>query len=164
MRNNLKSFSLLEILIAVIIVGIIASLGLANYQLSVEKARAKEVERILLDVVTAQKRYQVEHDGVYATTQSELGYTINSSMGGLNVNLAMLNLSATALGIAAYRYDTEGETATASFPPVGTSASMEGMYTIYTPIGPAYTQMTIYCGDGAQHAGICKRLGYTTFP
>lgn len=71
-----NAFSLIEILITVIIVGIVASVAFTKFGVMVEKSHAKEGDQILYAMLTSQKRYAVEHDGVYATTISQLDATL----------------------------------------------------------------------------------------
>ncbi|MCC6757998.1 MAG: prepilin-type N-terminal cleavage/methylation domain-containing protein [Candidatus Omnitrophica bacterium] len=71
-----NAFSLIEILITVIIVGIVASVAFTKFGVMVEKSHAKEGDQILYAMLTSQKRYAVEHDGVYATAVSQLDATL----------------------------------------------------------------------------------------
>ena len=56
-------FTLAEIAIVVIAVGIISSVGFVNYSTMIEKFRAKEGEQILIALFGAEKRYAQEHTG-----------------------------------------------------------------------------------------------------
>lgn len=64
MRYNVKGFSLIEILIAVIIIGIIVSIGLPNYTNLKEGALNKEAIANLRLIQGAEKIYRMEV-GVY---------------------------------------------------------------------------------------------------
>jgi prepilin-type N-terminal cleavage/methylation domain-containing protein len=67
MRNN--GFTLLELLVVVIIVGIIATIGLVNYTNIKEEALNKEAQALLRLVHTAEKTYHLEIDS-YANCAS----------------------------------------------------------------------------------------------
>ena len=57
----MQAYSLIEILVAVIIVGVIASIALANFGMIVEQQKAKEGEQIVLNVVAEQRRTLMEN-------------------------------------------------------------------------------------------------------
>jgi len=67
-RNNFplskKAFSLIEILIAVIIVGVVASIALSQYGVVVERARAKQAEQSIYAIFADLKRKYVENENM----------------------------------------------------------------------------------------------------
>lgn len=71
-KNRLRGFTLLEIIIVLIIMGALAALGLPRFMTTVERMRAKEGEQILLTLLSAQKRYALDHSGSYAASFSDL--------------------------------------------------------------------------------------------
>jgi len=56
-----SAFTLLELIIVVIVIGILASLALPRYLIVVEKSRAAEAKSILKDIRMAQARYSVQY-------------------------------------------------------------------------------------------------------
>ena len=58
-----KGFTLIELLVVVLIIGILASVALPQYQKAVMKARATEIKTFLADVEKAVNLYVLEHDG-----------------------------------------------------------------------------------------------------
>ncbi|MCF7917037.1 MAG: prepilin-type N-terminal cleavage/methylation domain-containing protein [Candidatus Omnitrophica bacterium] len=61
-----KGFTLMELLIVIIIIGILAGLGLPQFLKMAEKAKASEAVNLLGAVRSAQLRYAMEHSGSYA--------------------------------------------------------------------------------------------------
>lgn len=67
-----KGFTLIELIIVIIIVGILASVGLTQYTKVVEKGRAAEARLILGSLRTAQISYYMEN-GAYTASVASLG-------------------------------------------------------------------------------------------
>ena len=88
-----RGFTLLELIVVIIIIGILATLGFAQYTKTIEKGRAAEAKVVLGQIRGAQEAYKLQN-GVYATTISDLsveagacdtdhyfGYTTNNTTG-----------------------------------------------------------------------------------
>ena len=67
-----KGFTLLELIIVIIVVGILASLGFGQYTQTIEKGRAAEARSILGSLRTLQAAYYLEN-GAYTATIADLG-------------------------------------------------------------------------------------------
>lgn len=88
---SLKSqgFTLMEMLVALCIIGVIAGLALPQYTKSVERARRKDAENQLLLIHSAQEQYAAHNSGEYwgpaagATPEAKLA-SINQNL-GLNI-------------------------------------------------------------------------------
>jgi len=76
-KINQDAFTLIEIIIVVIILGIIASLGIPKYTGMYEKTRLGEGVQTLGVLRGAQKRYFLENDS-YATALNNLDVTIGT--------------------------------------------------------------------------------------
>lgn len=63
-----KSFTLLELLVVIIIVGVLGTLGITNYMAAKEKALDKEAISNLKLIQSAEKIYQMETDTYYPDT------------------------------------------------------------------------------------------------
>jgi len=61
-----KGFTLLELIVVIIIIGILATLGFAQYSKTLEKGRSAEAKEILGNLRSAEEAYYQEYD-VYAT-------------------------------------------------------------------------------------------------
>ena len=64
MKNN-KGFTLVELLVVVLIIGILAAMAMPAYFKAVERARASEADTLICAVVNAQNRYKMK-TGKYA--------------------------------------------------------------------------------------------------
>jgi len=116
-----KGFTLLELVVVVIILGILATLGFTQYTKMVERGRTAEAKMILGQIRTAQTAY----------TQQYGGYT---------TDIASLAVEAPTVCTAATHYFTYAVSAT-----IGTATRC----TVgKTPTGSAYT-ITLNYGTGA---------------
>ncbi len=74
-----QGFTLLELIVVIIIIGILATLGFTQYTKMVEKGRSAEARMILGQIRTAQTGYNIEY-GAYATDLTLLAVgTANNS-------------------------------------------------------------------------------------
>ena len=71
-ENKLAGFTLLEIIIVVIIIGVLASIALPNYNRTVERSRLAEAVNTLKIIKDAQSRYAAQ-TGDYAGSLTNLG-------------------------------------------------------------------------------------------
>jgi len=69
-------FTLLEVLIAVAVVGILVALAFPSYTEQMNKSRRTDARGPLLDVVNRQEQYQLDHNQV-AGNMTLLGYAAN---------------------------------------------------------------------------------------
>jgi prepilin-type N-terminal cleavage/methylation domain-containing protein len=69
--SNRKGFSLVELSVVVIIIGVLAAFGIPRMLKSVERSKAAEAFQYLATVRAAQERYQARQ-GTYASLLSEL--------------------------------------------------------------------------------------------
>ena len=73
-----KGFTLIELIFAVIIVGVLASLAMPRFSDTIEKYRTAEAINILETLRNAQEVYKLEN-GVYTDTMDDLDVTIPAS-------------------------------------------------------------------------------------
>ncbi|MGB0952594.1 MAG: type IV pilin protein [Planctomycetota bacterium] len=78
-KNNTKKagFSLVELTIVVVILGVLATFAVPRFMSSVEKTKASEAFSYLAQIESAQGRYNAEN-GIYATTTSALDLEIDN--------------------------------------------------------------------------------------
>ena len=72
---NSKGFTLIEVLIVVIIIGILASIGIPQYAASIEKAKGGEARAGLGHIQTGEKIYFAERE-TYTTILSNLDISL----------------------------------------------------------------------------------------
>jgi len=70
-------FSLTELMVALAIIGILASVALPSYQANVRKTYRQSAKAVLLQVVLRQDQFMANNKS-YATTLTALGYDDNS--------------------------------------------------------------------------------------
>lgn len=107
MKN--KGFSLIELMIVVVIIGIIASVAVPNYQSNVRKSSRSDGMTALLDIMRAQENY-FANEYTYTSDLTDLNYpdpyvtegdkySIRAATCGAGITLeACVRLTATAIG------------------------------------------------------------------
>ncbi|MCM8783045.1 MAG: prepilin-type N-terminal cleavage/methylation domain-containing protein [Candidatus Omnitrophica bacterium] len=76
-----RGFTLLELLIVIIIVGVLATLALPNFLRGVERARWSEAKSVLGALRGAQIRYKAQYETGYATSINDLDVSITGDTG-----------------------------------------------------------------------------------
>ncbi len=107
-----KGFTLLELMIVVIIVGILASLAVPRFIQATRKAKEAEARNILGIIRTSQIRYYLENRQTYSTDITLLDcdltpsqyYTYIAVDGGTSIGQA----TATGTDVTSYRIDVDG--------------------------------------------------------
>lgn len=82
--NNKKGFTLVELLVVVLIIGILAAMAMPAYFKAVERSRTAEADTMIGTVVNAQQRYKMK-TGHYAKTWSALDVAPANVLAGSSV-------------------------------------------------------------------------------
>jgi type II secretion system protein G len=90
MRNlrNSKGFTLIELMIVVVIIGILAALAIPRFTQASARAKEKEADGILKQIYTLENAYYA-NNGAYAATAADLqtvGWDPNTLLGLKNYN------------------------------------------------------------------------------
>ena len=74
MRNlrNRKGFTLIELMIVVVIIGILAAIAIPKFNNASARAKEKEADGILSQIYRLQETYAAENNGTAATTFTQL--------------------------------------------------------------------------------------------
>ena len=78
--NAARGFTLIELLVVVLIIGILASVAVPQYQKAVEKSKAAQALTVLKSIAQAEQAYYLEN-GVYALSFDELSVDLNAFTG-----------------------------------------------------------------------------------
>jgi len=89
-----RGFTLLELVVVVIILGILATLGFTQYTKMVEKGRTSEAKMVLGQIRSAQQAYRLEY-GAYTTVMGNLSVQPPTACGASGNHYFSYNVSAT---------------------------------------------------------------------
>lgn len=92
---NKKGFTLVEVLIVVIIIGILASIGIPQFAASIEKAKGGEARAGLGHIQTGEKVYYAENER-YTTNVSDLDITLTQKYWTFTITTTNTGYVATA--------------------------------------------------------------------
>ena len=77
MKKNMRGFTLVELMITVVIVGIIAGWAMNSYRGTVIKANRTDAKTKLLEIMQKEERYFSEKS-TYTTTLTDIGFSSSS--------------------------------------------------------------------------------------
>ena len=86
-RLKIQGFTLIELMIVVVIIGIIAAVAYPSYNNSVPKARRSDGQAALMDIMNAEERYFTENN-TYTTTIADVNKSTTSEEGHYTISAA----------------------------------------------------------------------------
>lgn len=114
MHNSMGGVSLIELMVALAILGILLAISFPSYQQHVLRSYRSEATSSLLQLANAQEQYRADH-GVYSSDFSALGGAAQSPSARYRLSITLLDaeqgfeLAATAQGLQ------QADTACSSF-------------------------------------------------
>ncbi|HEX8905745.1 MAG TPA: prepilin-type N-terminal cleavage/methylation domain-containing protein [Longimicrobiaceae bacterium] len=117
MRNlrNSKGFTLIELMIVVVIIGILAALAIPRFTQASARAKEKEADGILKQIYTLENAYYA-NNGTWATSDADLqtvGWDTNTTLGLKNYSAPTiggppLTMTKTGSGYCDRKIDANG--------------------------------------------------------
>ncbi len=120
MNSNRRAFTLIELLIVVVIIGILASIAIPKFANTKEKAYVASMKSDLRNLTSAMEAYFNDNNSSYASSTAALGTTYRSSSG---VTVTMGTVTATGWAATA-AHTTTSKTCSLT---VGGTSTNEGV-------------------------------------
>ncbi len=139
MKTNLRAFTLIEIIITVLIVGVIASIAFLNFGTVIEKSTAKEADQALYAIFSNVQRVKIETGSIANVMVAMNDPFLNELRASADFSAAVVTFVA---GTLTYTITRNA--------PVSYTLTMVIRDTTTTPV--------ITCSGGP--AGLCAKLGY----
>ncbi len=161
MKNQSSGFTLIEIIITVLLLGIIAALAFNSYETVIEKMRAKEGEQMVYAGVAEQKRCELE--GYSAATSLCFGGQSDILQESQIFPKFAFSTAVPGSGISSFYgvYRAGSDMIFISNHEGTITGGNPGMYVLYIVHGgPAGNDLVMRCREGASSPGICAKLGY----
>jgi prepilin-type N-terminal cleavage/methylation domain-containing protein len=122
-----NGFTLVELIIVVIIVGILASLGLTQYSLMVEKSRTAEARVHIGTMRNLAYSYYLENGSLTGIQNGDLGVNATCTSNSYYYFAISSYSTASMVGLVARRCESGGK------PPNASSATVYRIYMFFTP-------------------------------
>lgn len=79
MLRNQKGFTLMELMIVIVIIGVLAAIGVPAYQGYVERAQERTCEANRRTLSTASGMYYIDNDNAYPTAVADLADWVDNA-------------------------------------------------------------------------------------
>lgn len=114
MRQN--GFSLIEVLLVMMVLGVVAGLALPNYMLSIEQSKSNEAKVNLYTIYSAQKQYLIDYGSYWNGGAAVAAATVNVN---LNIAISPVYYNENGSGAVGVYVVASGNTFTAKLERVG---------------------------------------------
>ena len=104
MKNNKKGFSLVELMVVVVVVGILAAVTTPAYINYIRRARIAEAKANLGSIKLAQESYRAEYDTYLTCTTAPAAYTPSSDPGTWATNAGFTAINFAPSGPVYFQY------------------------------------------------------------
>ena len=141
MQKKNKGFTLIEMLVVVLIIGILASVALPQYRLAVEKTKISQAYEIMSSISKAQSLYYIVHNK-YSTNFDKLEIDLPFSDNGGTIE---------ALGFQWSKWGSKDGMAACKM-------YQKGKYCLQVDY---YRQRYTCCSENDKTTKLCNNLGYT---
>ena len=74
-RDDLRGFTLVELMVTIAVIAILATIVIPTYQLQIRKSRRTEARTALLDAAAREEQYYATHNN-YSQTGPDMGYAV----------------------------------------------------------------------------------------
>lgn len=122
MNSNRRAFTLIELLIVVVIIGILASIAIPKFANTKEKAYVASMKSDLRNLTSAMEAYYHDNNSSYATSTTDLSTNFRASSG---ITVTMGTVTATGWAATA-AHTTTSKTCSLT---VGGTSTNEGVPT-----------------------------------
>jgi type IV pilus assembly protein PilE len=88
-RTGAAGFSLIELMVTVLVIGILSAIALPSYMDSVRKSRRTEARTALLDIAGREERFYNMNNSTYTASPTALGYSTFTPVGSGYYNVTV---------------------------------------------------------------------------